>query len=180
MPTREEIIAALAAQREHVEQWLRALPEAELLHPLTASEVEGGEMWTAKDHLAHAVGAERFFQGVINRAISGAEDPVGFYTQAGSDDPAAQRSVVNQLNERGASRFRDTSAAALFSRMGETREATLALLATLDDAQLAQPVAHSPFGDGTIGALFLQIARHFGQHMTWLDAAIAERDAQSK
>jgi hypothetical protein len=137
-------------------------------------------MWTAKDHLAHAIGAERFFHGVIKRAGSGAEDPVGFYTQAGSDDPAAQRTVVNQLNERGAARFRDESAATLFSRMGETREATLALLATVDDAQLAQPVAHSPFGDGTIGALFLQIARHFDQHMTWLDTANAERSAQNK
>jgi len=180
MSTREEIITTLAAQREHVEQWFRALPTAELERPLTASEVEGGEMWTAKDHLAHAVGAERFFHGAINRAVSGAEDPVGFYTQAGSDDPAAQRNVVNQLNERGASRFRDMSAVALFSRMGETREATLALLATLDDARLAQPVAHSPFGDGTIGSLFLQIALHFEQHLTWLDAAAAGRETQGK
>lgn len=180
MPTREEIIAALAAQRERIDHWFHALPEAELLHPLTPSEAAEGEMWTPKDHLAHVLAAERFLQGAIKRAMSGAEDPVGFYTQAGSDDPDAQRAVVNQMNERGASHYRDEPAAALFSRMGEIREATLALLATVDDAQLAQPVAHSPFGDGTIGALFLQIAQHAGQHIRWVDAAFAERAAQSE
>jgi hypothetical protein len=180
MPTRDEITVALAAQRERIERWFRALSEADLLRPVTASEIEGGAMWTPKDHWAHLVGTERFFQGAIKRALGGAEDPVGFYTQTGSDDAQARRNLINQANERSANKYRDESAEALIGRLGETRQATLALLGGLDDAQLAQHLAHSPFGDGTLSALFMTIAQHSGQHMEWLKAATAGGDAQSK
>ncbi|HEX5570612.1 MAG TPA: DinB family protein, partial [Ktedonobacterales bacterium] len=46
-------------------------------------------------------------------------------------------------------------------------------LAGVSDAQLAQPVPHSPFGDHSLGALFLTIAQHAAQHLGWLDAARA-------
>jgi hypothetical protein len=180
MPTRDEITAALAAQRERIESWFRALTDAEILRPVTASEVEGGEMWTPKDHLAHVIGTERFFQGAIRRALGGAEDALGFYTQTGSDDAQARRNLINQANDRSHTKYRDESAEALFRRLGETRQATLALLDGADDTQLAQFVAHSPFGDGTLSGLFMTIAQHGGQHLGWLDTAITARDPQSK
>jgi hypothetical protein len=180
MSTRDEIITTLAAQRERVERWFRALSADEMARPLTASETEGGAMWAPKDHLAHLVGTERFFQGAIKRAIGGAEDALGFYTQTGSDEAQARRNLINRANEQAANKYRAEAAEALFARLGETRQATLALLASLDDSQLAQFVAHSPFGDGTLSALFMTIAQHAGQHLHWLDEATAAHEPQSR
>lgn len=180
MPTRDEITTALAARREQVERWFRALSADEMLRPVTASETEGGAMWTPKDHLAHLVGTERFFQGAIKRAIGGAEDPLGFYTQTGSDEAQATRNLINRANEQAANKYRAEAAETFFARLGETRQATLALLASLDDAQLAQFIAHSPFGDGTLSALFLTIAEHAGMHLGWLDEAIAAHERPSR
>ncbi len=181
MPTRDEISAALAAQRQRVEDWFRAASDAEMSREVTESEVPGAAMWTPKDHLAHVLGVERFFQGAIKRALDGADDPLGFFTQTGSDDSKAHSDLINQANERGASRYRAEPAAALLARFAETRLATLALLDALDDARLAQPVAHSPYGaDTTIGSLFATIASHGVSHIQWLDTAIAKRDARSE
>lgn len=177
MPTRNEITNALAAQQERLNAWFHALSHDEMLRPVTASEVENATMWTPKDHLVHVLGAERYLQGAIKRAMDGAEDAIGFFTQTGTDDHAAHRNVINQANERSASKYRAEPVEAIFARMDETRQATLALLKATDDAQLAQSVAHSPFGDGTLGALFLTVAQHGGQHIAWLDAALTARDA---
>ncbi len=179
MTSRDEITAALSAQRERVETWFHALSDAEMLRPATASEIAGGEMWTSKDHLAHVLGVERYFQGAIKRALSNAEDALGFFTQTGSADHAAHRNLINQSNERSLTRYREETAAALFARLGETRQATLALLETIDDARLAQSIAHSPFGDGTISALFMGIAQHGLQHVTWLNDAHAGHGAHN-
>ena len=181
MSTRDEIITALAAQRQRVEDWFQALPDAEMEREVTESEVAGAAMWTPKDHLAHVLGVERFFQGAIKRALDGVDDPLGFFTQTGSDDPAAHSDLINQANERGAIRYRAEPAAALLARFAEARQATLALLDTLDDARLAQPVAHSPYGaDTTIGSLFATVASHGVRHIRWLEGAVAGRDAWSE
>lgn len=181
MPTREEIITALAAQRQRVEDWFQAAPDAEMSREVTASEVPGAAMWTPKDHLAHVLGVERFFQGAIKRALDGVDDPLGFFTQTGSDDPQAHSDLINQANERGASRYRAEPAAALLARFSEARQATLALLGSLDDARLGQPVAHSPYGaDTTIGSLFNIIATHGVMHIEWLDDAVAGRHSRSE
>lgn len=175
MPTRDEITAALAAQRERLGTWYRALPSDELARPLTASETPGGAMWSPKDHLGHVLGVERFFQGAIKRAVGGAEDALGFFTQTGTDEHAAHMNMINQANQRSVEKYRDLSLDDIFTRLDESRQTTLAQLADLSDAQLAQPVAHSPFSDGTLGGLFLTIAEHAGQHLGWLDRARAAR-----
>ncbi|MDE3230906.1 MAG: DinB family protein [Chloroflexota bacterium] len=178
MSTQEEIVAALADQRRHIEGWFAALPAGEERRPLTASEVADGGMWSPKDHLAHVLGVERFFQGAIKRMLGGAEDPLGFFTATSSDDPAAHFALINQANERSANKYRDETVAGLLGRFDETRQATLALLATLDESQLAQTVPHSPYDydDTTLGGLFRLIASHGHQHLGWLDSAIAARD----
>ncbi|HET9109564.1 MAG TPA: DinB family protein [Ktedonobacterales bacterium] len=180
MSTRDEITTALAEQRERVERWFGALSPDEMTRPATASEVEDGEMWTPKDHLAHIVGTERFFQGAIKRALGGAEDPLGFFTQVGSDDTSARRNLINRANQQAVAKYHDEAAETLFSRLGETRQTTLALLSGIDDARIAQFIPHSPFGDQTLGALFMTIAQHAGLHLGWLDRALAARDSQSR
>lgn len=174
MTTREEITKELAAQRERIERWYHTLSAEDLTHPLTPSEVEDGQMWSAKDHLAHVLGTERFFQGVVKRAIAGAEDPCGFYTATGSDEPEPRRALINRSNEQAAAKYRDEPAESIFGRFEGTRAATLDLLASIDDARLGQTVPHSPFGDHSIGALFHTIAGHGGMHMDWLAKATEE------
>ncbi|HEX8728482.1 MAG TPA: DinB family protein [Ktedonobacterales bacterium] len=176
MPTRDQITTALANQRERVERWFHALSDDEMLRPLTKSEIEGGAMWTPKDHLAHIVGTERWFQGVIRRALEGATDPLGFFTVTGKDGDEARLSVANPSNEQARAKYSDQSAETILSRIEGTRQATLDLLAGVSDAQLTQPVPHSSFGDGTLGALFMTIALHSRQHLGWLDAARAAHE----
>lgn len=179
MPTRDEISVALATQRKAIEGWFGALSDEEMRRPVTASEVEGGEMWAPKDHLAHVLGSERFFQGAIRRALGGADDPLGFYTHLGSDDRIALRAMLNQANEQSAQKYRQESAESIMGRLDETRRATLALLDTFDDARLAQAIPHSPFGDGTYGDLFMTIAHHGKMHIKWLDDASVKGAEQS-
>lgn len=179
MTTKEHIVTKLAAQRERIERWYAGLNAAELARPVTPSEVDPGNMWTSQDHLAHVLGTERFFQGAIKRALAGADDPLGFYTATGTDDSEPRRALVNQTNERSVLKYRSETAEAIFGRLDETRAATLALLNALDDAQLAQTVPHSPFGDATVGALFLVVAGHGQMHMDWL-AKAAEATASDK
>jgi hypothetical protein len=173
-PTRQELIAALAAQRERLERWFVARTPEELERPLTPSEVEGGETWRARDHLAHAVGVERYLQGVIKRTLAGAEDPAGFYTQIGSLESEPLQRVINQANQRSFAKYRDEPVAPLLAKLAENRRETLALLESLSDEQLDQASPHSPFGLGTVRDLFWQMARHDGQHVDWLTEALAE------
>lgn len=173
-PTREELIAALAEQRERIVRWFAARTSEELERPLTPSEVEGGAMWRAKDHLAHTLGAERYLQGVVKRTLAGADDPAIFYTQAGSMEREALMRVINQANERAYAKYRDEPVASLLEKLGETRRETLALLASLSDEQLDQVSPHSPFGQGRVRDLFWQMARHDEQHVDWLTAALEQ------
>lgn len=172
-PTREELIATLTEQRERLERWIAARTPEEIERPVTPSEVEGGEMWRVKDHLAHAVGVERYLQGVVKRTLAGAEDPAGFYTQVGSLEREAVMRAINQANERSYAKYRDEPLASLLAKLGETRQATLALLASLSDEQLAAVSPHSPFGRGTVRDLFRQMAKHDGQHVDWLTEAMS-------
>jgi CelD/BcsL family acetyltransferase involved in cellulose biosynthesis len=174
--TRDELIAALTEQRQLLEQWFAARTPEEVERPLTDSEVAGGERWRAKDHLAHAVGTERYLRGVAQRTLAGAEDPAGFYTQLGSLDRGPLMQTINQANERAYAKYHDEPVEALLARLRQTREETLAYLATLSDEQLAQPSPHSPFGHGTVRDLFRQIYRHDRQHVAWLTAALAGHD----
>ncbi len=173
-PSREELLAALVEQRERLKRWIAARTPEELERPLTPSEAPGGEMWRAKDHLAHAVGVERYLQGVVKRTLAGAEDPAGFYTQAGSLTDESVARVANASNERAIAKYRDEPVAALLEKLAETRRATLELLASLSDEQLDQVSPHSPFPPETARGLFLQMARHDGQHVDWLTEALAQ------
>lgn len=173
--TRDELIAKLTEQRQQLEQWFTARTPEELGRPLTESET-GGERWRAKDHLAHAVGTERYLRGVAQRTLAGAEDPAGFFTSLGSIEREPLMRTINQANERAFAKYHDEPVESLLARMRETRQETLAYLASLSDEQFDQVSPHSPFGHGTVRDLFRQIYRHDRQHIAWLTAALAGHD----
>lgn len=173
-PTREELISALTEQRERMDRWFAARSPEELERPITPSEVADGEMWRAKDHLAHAVGVERYLQGVVKRTLAGVDDPAGFYTQIGTLEREALMRAINEANARAFAKYRDEPVASLLAKLGETRKETLALLASLSDEQLDLESPHSPFGRGRVRDLFRQMARHDRQHVDWLTEALAQ------
>lgn len=169
--TRDELIAALTEQRARLEAWFAARAPEDLERPLTASEVEGAPQWAARDHLAHALGVERYLTGVVRRTLAGADDPAGIYTHTGSMERDAVMRAINASNQAAVSKYHDQPVDALLAKLRETRPATLELLSSLTDEQLDQASPHSPFGRGTVRDLFRQIARHDGQHVDWLTEA---------
>jgi hypothetical protein len=171
-PTRDELIARLTERRERLEQWFISRTADELERPLTPSEVEGGAMWRAKDHLAHAAGTERYLMGVVRRTLAGAEDPAGFFTRLGSLDADTVMRAINESNQSAYAKYHDEPTASLLERMRETRQTTMALLTSLSEEQLDQPSPHSPFGHGSVRDLFRQLAHHDKLHLDWLAGAL--------
>ncbi len=178
VPAREALIASMTEQRERLERWVAARTPEELEQPVTPSEVEGGGMWRAKDHLAHAVGVETYLQGVVQRMLAGVDDPTGFSTQVGSLEREAVtqaiNKTINEASERAFAEYRDEPVEGLLERMGQTRQATLEMLESLSDEQLEQVSPHSPFGQGTVRDVFQEMAWHDGQHVDWLTEALAQ------
>ncbi len=168
-PSRAELIAELTEQRQRMTRWVATQTSEELERPLTPGEVEGGGMWQAKEHLAYAVGVETYFQTAVQRTLAGEEDPTGFATRVGALDRADLIEEINkeitEASERTFATYRQESLEKLLERLGETRQATLALLESLSDEQLDQVAPHSPFGQGTVRELFLEMARHEGRHV---------------
>lgn len=178
VPTREALMAELTEQRERLERWVASRTPEELERPVTPSEVEGGGMWRAKDHLAHAVGVEMYLQEVAQRTLAGVDDPTGFYTQVGSLDREAMmqaiKKAINEASERTSAEYRGEPVEGLLERLGETRRATLESLESLSDEQLHQVSPHSPFGQGTVWDVFQEMARHDRQHVDWLTEALSQ------
>ncbi len=71
MPTRAEILDALAASQTQVPAFFQGLSPQDLERPVTASDVPGAAPWRAKDHLAHLAQNERNIQQLLRRALAG-------------------------------------------------------------------------------------------------------------
>src|SRR5215469_18735359 len=71
MPTRAEILDALAASQMQVMAFFQGLSPEDLERPATASDVPGAAPWCAKDHFAHLVQNERNIQQLLRRALAG-------------------------------------------------------------------------------------------------------------
>ncbi len=180
VPSRAELIATLTEQRNRMTRWVAAQTSEELEQPLTPSEVEGSGMWRTEEHLAHAVGVETYFQAAVQRTLAGEEDATGFATRVGALERASLietiNETINEASERTFATYREVPLERLVERLKETQQATLELLESLSDEQLAQVAPHSPFGQGTVGELFLEMARQEGQHVDWLTEALAQHE----
>ena len=71
MPTRAEIVDALAASQTQVVAFFQGLSPEDLERPTTVSDVPGEAPWRPKDHLAHLVNSERAIQQLLRRALAG-------------------------------------------------------------------------------------------------------------
>ena len=168
MPTREEIKKKLASARETLLSRYRSMSDEELARPCTESQ-DGGQPWSAKDHLAHLAMIEQAFQGMIERHLTGASNPVGL----GGGSMADVMARVHHGNERNVDEHRGDDLETLIKGLDEARAASLALLDRLTDDQLAEPLPGAPWDDGTIGGVILTNAHHDRQHLAWAEEGLA-------
>jgi hypothetical protein len=169
MPDRATIVGKLEQERAELVARYRALPEQDLTRPCTQSEVDGGDPWNAKDHLAHLAMIERAFQGMIRRAVARDSNPVGF--GRGTRDEIIAR--VHQGNQENVDKHRGDDLETLLADLDAARNDTLALLDELSDDQLAEILPGAPWADGTIGGVLITNAYHQVQHLSWVADGLA-------
>ena len=173
MPTRVEIVEKLKKERARLEDRYRALAPDQVTTPCTESEVPGEPPWTAKDHIAHLAMIERAFQGMIERALAGESNPVGF--GGTSRDEILAR--VHKGNQDNVEEHRDDDLDVLFKDLDAARADTMAILDSLSDEQLASPLPGAPWADGTIGGVILTNAFHAAQHWAWVEEGLERGSA---
>ena len=108
--------------------------------------------WTARDVLAHVVGAEPSLLGIITRAQA-----EGHYVPRPDFD-------LNLWNRRQVEKRVEKSPADLLAELDRNRVATLELLADLPESALDFPVRHPSYGDMIVEDVFRLIGFHERLH----------------
>ena len=96
MPTRSEILDALAASQEQVTNYFQGLSSEDLVRPCTASGVPGAAAWRAKDHLTHMPENERNIQILLRLTLAGQTSLPGI---SGTLSPEERLAAANQRNQ---------------------------------------------------------------------------------
>jgi hypothetical protein len=147
-----------------------AMSPDDLTRPATASEHDPASWWSAKDHLAHLAGIEKNFNRMIRRYLDGDRNPVGLTTSADGAPRTREQIMqgVHAMNEAWVARHRDRGLSDVVASGEEVRAETLALLATLTDAQLGETLPGAPWADGTIGGVLGVNGDHARRHLDWV------------
>ena len=149
--------------------------EHELTRGATTSEADPAVMWSARDHLSHLAGIERSFNAMIRRHLAGDANPVGLARNAdGTPRPLPEiMAGVHRSNEAWVASQRARPLSEVIADGQAARAETLALLASLSDAQLADKLPGAPWADGTVGGVIAVNALHGRMHWQWLKEAKA-------
>ncbi len=171
---RIEIEATLSRDRAGLLDRFAALSADDLTRDATPSEHDASTSWSAKDHLAHLIGIERSFNGMIRRSLDGDAEPVGFGTNPDGSSRSRDEvmAAVHRGNEEWVSERRSKSLSELVAEGEQARAETLALLAELSDEQLQQKLPGAPWADGTLGGVLSANAGHGRQHWSWLSKGL--------
>jgi hypothetical protein len=176
---RTEIEINLNRDRAWLIETCAALPLQQLLAPATRSEHDPSTFWSAKDHLAHLSGIEKNFNAMIRRHFSGDANPVG---RVRNDDgtPRTREQImagVHRMTESWVLEHRPKSLAAVIALGQQVRADTLALLASLSDAQLGEKLPGAPWADGSVGGVLAVNADHGRMHWRWVKEGWAAGEA---
>jgi hypothetical protein len=157
--------------------WLMAtyanLSEERLRRPLTKSEHNPENPWSALDHFAHLALIEENFVEMIRRHLSGRKNPVGLLV----DEHGASRSreqimaSVHAMTEQFQREHHNDSLSEVVALTARARSATLALLSELSDEQLGERLEGAPWADGTLGGVLGVNADHAHMHWNWVSEA---------
>jgi hypothetical protein len=166
---RSEIEIALCRARATLLEWYASIPIEDVERGITPSEHDPATRWNALDHLAHLAGIERGFNVMIRRGLTGNSDPVGLLTERDGTTRTREQIMarVHATTEAWVREHRGKSLSETVALGQEIRAETLALLASLTDAQLLQPLPGAPWADGTIGGVLATNAAHARMHTKW-------------
>jgi len=170
---RVEIETKLNEGRIWLLEKYESLSDEQLRRPLTTSEHDPENHWSALDHLAHLALIERDFNAMVRKHVAGAANPVGLLT----DDLGEVRSreeimkIVHARTEEWQVTHHGDSFSEAVALTGGARGATLQLMAELSDAQLEEKLPGAPWADGTIGGVLGTNADHGRMHWKWLEEA---------
>jgi hypothetical protein len=170
---RIEIEIELHRGRADTLEWIASLEEAELSAPRTRSEHDADSWWSHADHFIHTTLIERSFNEMVRRHIQGEQgmdpamvDASGKALRPMDDLMAYVHAFTEKWKQEQAGKPLDE-----LVRIGLTvRADTLALLAELDDDQLASKIPGAPWADGTVGGVLSVHAAHARMHRQWSEA----------
>jgi hypothetical protein len=172
MPTRSEILDALAASQEQVMAYFQGLSPESLERPCTAIGVAGEPAWRAKDHFAHLAQNERNIQLLLRSTLSGITSLPG---SLGEMSPEERVAMANQRNQTYVNAHHDESMETLVVDVAAARQETLHLLEQFSEEQLAAPMSLSFMTNRTAGDLFAANAQHASAHIGWIEAGLRQR-----
>jgi hypothetical protein len=184
MPTRAQILDALAASQTQVLAFFQGLSPEDLERPATASDLPGADPWRAKDHFAHLVKNERNIQHLLRRILEGSprdvflrlQYPEGMPLPGTLGDLSALTPeeeerlglAIASINQTYLNAHRDDRLELLSADFLAARQDTVDLLHQFTDEPLAAPVP-TVVGDQTAGDLFAGRAGHAATHMSWIE-----------
>ena len=174
---RIEIEIELHRGRADTLEWVSSLSDDELASPRTRSEHDPESWWSAADHFIHTTLIERSFNEMVRRHLSGKQgmdaamvDESGKALRPMDDLMAYVHAYTEKWKVEQEGKPLDE-----LVRIGlAVRADTLALLAELDDDQLASKIPGAPWADGTVGGVLSVHANHARMHRTWAEAGTAE------
>jgi hypothetical protein len=174
---RIEIEIKLNRDRAWLLETLSAMSEAELAAPRTPSEHNPEQTWSFADHFIHTTLIEQNWNAMFRRHLAGEPGMAPRVTADGT--PQSREDVmagIHKWTERWADEHRGKPFAELVRVGLAVRADTLALLAELDDDQLASVIPGAPWADGTVGGILAANADHGRQHFRWAtDGSLAPR-----
>ena len=176
---RIEIETTLNNDRVWLLNAMSELSEEQLVRPLTPSEHDASNMWTATDHFVHLALIERNFAAMIRRHIGGDSNPVGLRTDASGQPRTVEQimATVHAMTEEWQVQHGGITLSAAIAVTASARSVTLQLLSELSDEQLAETLPGAPWADGTVGGVLAANAGHGRMHWQWSkEAGLLEHD----
>jgi hypothetical protein len=173
---RVEIEIELHRGRAETLEWVTSLSDEELLAPRTQSENDPDSWWSHADHFIHTTLIEQNFNEMVRRHLRGEQ---GMDRAMVGEDGKALRPIedvmayVHAFTEKWKVEQQGKPLDELVRIGLAARADTLALLAELDDDQLASKIPGAPWADGTVGGVLSVHAGHARMHRQWSEAGSA-------
>ncbi|MBI3651223.1 MAG: DinB family protein [Acidobacteria bacterium] len=167
---RIELEIKLNQDRAWLLEQFAELSQDDLQRGITTSRVNPQARWSAKDHLAHLIGIEVAFNGIIQRHLEGNAHAIGIAINEDGSRRSQEEimEVVHVMNEKWVNEHHEKSLVEIVALGQKVRAETLALIAGLSDDQLNEKVPGAPWGDATVGSIIAINGDHARQHFAWV------------
>lgn len=148
VPTRAEIVEALRSSADELLAAVATVP----VERLEEGRYEGG--WNARQILAHVAAIEWTYPRLLEVPSQAPTDS----TKAGALPTRTARGGIDAYNARQVAKRADVPAADLLAEFRRNREATIAAVASADEALLAAPIRSAGGVTGPLGGVIMSVA----------------------